>query len=330
MACTDDQHAWAVGWPDGSGTYTMRATSDGGATWPVVDVGTTERLNDVAFADSTHGWAVGYSGTVVATADGGTWAPQTSGTTSELKSVFFWDDLRGWAVGYEGTVIATIDGGVTWTPQASGGTDILAEVFFASATRGWIVDQVGSILATTDGGAHWRQNSTGAAYLNGGVLLDATHAWAFGGWGTTLALDVIRPAATATAPGGVQHIGGDGALQGHGLHSRAWPASSTASVAARGRPGRAPGSCANGTTVVSYRATDNAANTSVVKKVSGAHQPLTAQRGRHPGTAARERPRAAAARALAPPPPACIMVPLPQGPGRRRSHRPLRQALLPS
>jgi len=33
---------------------------------------------------------------------------------------------------------------------------------------------------------------------------------------------------------------------------------------------------------------------------------------------------------VASPPPPCIMVPLPHGSGRRRSHRPLRQALPPS
>ena len=40
---------------------------DGGTTWARGHVGTTERLNDVTFADSTHGWAVGDAGTIVAT-----------------------------------------------------------------------------------------------------------------------------------------------------------------------------------------------------------------------------------------------------------------------
>ena len=163
--------------------------------------------------------------------------------------------------------IATVDGGATWQAQASGGTDILESVFFASATRGWIVDQSGLILSTTDGGAHWRQSGTGAAYLNGGVLLDATHAWAFGGWGTTLGLDVVRPVASATAPSDVRHSAvtvrfratdsqsGVARIQ-YRVGSGAWQTGTSVRIVR------------NGKTAVSFRATDNAANTSAVKKVT--------------------------------------------------------------
>ena len=48
----------------------------------------------------THGWAVGSSGTIVATSDGGAhWQVQTSGTDADLSAVAFPDATHGWAVG---------------------------------------------------------------------------------------------------------------------------------------------------------------------------------------------------------------------------------------
>src|ERR1700674_3378045 len=66
-----DNESWM---PAGAG---LLHTTDGGATW-------TEALQveaiDVAFADTQHGWAVGYNATIYYTSDGGgTWHRQQSG-----------------------------------------------------------------------------------------------------------------------------------------------------------------------------------------------------------------------------------------------------------
>jgi len=62
--------------------------------------------------------------------------------------------------------------------------------------------------------------------------------------------------------------------------------------------------------------------------------PTPCRRPRHLRPAAADpacgQPRPRGGGAVASPPPPCIMGPLPHGSGRRRSHRPLRQALLPS
>ena len=63
-------------------------------------------LQSVVFAaDGQRGWAVGFGGTIVATADAGaTWKPQASATTNWLYGVTFSaDGQRGWAVGWGGT-----------------------------------------------------------------------------------------------------------------------------------------------------------------------------------------------------------------------------------
>ena len=48
------------------------ATSDGGATWTVQDKSATQpAFNGIAFSDATHGWAVSFHSTIVATSTGG-------------------------------------------------------------------------------------------------------------------------------------------------------------------------------------------------------------------------------------------------------------------
>jgi hypothetical protein len=90
--------------------------------------------------DANHGWAVGASGTILATGDGGaTWTQQTSGTTNTLNAVSFVDTSHGWATGLGGTILATNDGGATWTPQSSGTGYNLVGVSFVDANHGWAV-----------------------------------------------------------------------------------------------------------------------------------------------------------------------------------------------
>ena len=47
------------------------ATSDGGIHWQTQKSGTDEALLGVAFPDATHGWVVGWWGTILATSTGG-------------------------------------------------------------------------------------------------------------------------------------------------------------------------------------------------------------------------------------------------------------------
>ena len=75
---------------------------DDGRWWRHVEPAATEncRHASVAFADPLHGWAVGFAGTIVATADGGvTWTVQRSGTTERLHAATFSDSTHGWAAG---------------------------------------------------------------------------------------------------------------------------------------------------------------------------------------------------------------------------------------
>jgi photosystem II stability/assembly factor-like uncharacterized protein len=174
--------------------WAFMSTGDGGWFWqnplPQGNI-----LRAVDFVDATHGWAVGDSGTIVATSDGGaTWSVQSSGTTNDLHGVGFVDASHGWAVGsgsypYSNVILATSDGGAHWNTQRSGTGMWLTGVDFVDGSHGWVVGGSGAggvILATTDGGTTWNSQSlppvSGASYteLKGVCFVDANQGWAVG------------------------------------------------------------------------------------------------------------------------------------------------------
>ena len=151
-------------------------------TVEVLSVPTSQTLLGVSFPDPQHGYAVGGSGVIVATADGGaTWTQQKSGVekpvgaeepTDSLRGVSFNDRLHGWAVGDANLILSTSDGGATWVrhdpppitdqqgPEASDGSGKYSQwgfqdVQFTDDSSGHVVGIGGAILATTDGGRTW-------------------------------------------------------------------------------------------------------------------------------------------------------------------------------
>ena len=96
------------------------------------------RLESVYFVNDQTGWAVGYKGTIMHTADGGTtWIQQSSGTTNDLFGVHFESPTLGYVVGLNATILKTIDAGATWSPLTSSipSTTPLYSVFFISSVR---------------------------------------------------------------------------------------------------------------------------------------------------------------------------------------------------
>lgn len=138
-------------------------------------------LEDVAFANSQEGWAVGAGGTILRTRDGGAhWASQDSGTSSWLSSVDFVDSYKGWVTG-AGCVLHTVDGGGHWTLQSPGTFNHLYDIDFVDDDHGWAVGVFGTILATTDGGAHWAaQTSNTSGHIRGVKFVDSSCGWAVG------------------------------------------------------------------------------------------------------------------------------------------------------
>jgi hypothetical protein len=130
----------------------------------------------------------------------GTWNAQTSGTSNSLAGVSFVDAGHGWAVGVSGTILATADGGASWSAQASGASFFeLVGVSFVDANHGWVVGSGGKILATADGGASWSAQTSGTSNSLFGVsFADANHGWAVGDSGRILAFVDAPPSGTLT------------------------------------------------------------------------------------------------------------------------------------
>jgi photosystem II stability/assembly factor-like uncharacterized protein len=148
-------------------------------TWTAQESGTTVLLRDVHFVDTQRGWAVGDSGTILATTDSGdTWVPQQSGVTARLNGVAFADDQTGIAVGLSGTVLRTTNGGTTWTPVAFPFTEYI-DVHFVDELYGWLTGLNG-VWATTNGGVSWVQQFS-TRFMSAVTFIDRDRGWAVGG-----------------------------------------------------------------------------------------------------------------------------------------------------
>jgi photosystem II stability/assembly factor-like uncharacterized protein len=205
VAFPDAKHGWVVGGFHDEATKSeidgvILATTNGGASWTTQESLHGPGLEDVAFPDAKHGWAVGSRSTIVATTDGGTaWRAQEANTEfPELfKGVAFVDARHGWAVGSDGFILATTNGGATWKSQRLGSGLWWSAVTFSDAKHGWTVGMDfahdpmrDTNLATTDGGATWsEQYSSSEATkreLHDVAFLDTKHGWVVGNPGLIL------------------------------------------------------------------------------------------------------------------------------------------------
>ena len=121
VACTDAEHAVAVGYDEDSAE--IWHTTNGGQTWtmvgqnlwpPFLSSYNFADLSDVVFADATHGWAVG-DGTIIKTTDGGaTWTKQLVPGNLDavpLDALSFVSPTLGWAAGGNAAILITRTGG---------------------------------------------------------------------------------------------------------------------------------------------------------------------------------------------------------------------------
>jgi photosystem II stability/assembly factor-like uncharacterized protein len=132
--------------------------------WQLTESGSMERLNNIFFADSMHGWAVGNNSTILATSNGGLiWQRQTlTDSARTLQSVVFIDSLVGWVVGTS-VIVHTTDGGTSWVSEEF--NSMLYDVSFSNRKKGYIVggfNNTITILVTTDGGSTWDQSYNSA------------------------------------------------------------------------------------------------------------------------------------------------------------------------
>ncbi len=150
--------------------------------WSMQQSNTANSLYGIDFINSSTGWAVGESGTILKSTTGGiTWVQQTSGVSNTLAAVDFVDSLVGYAVGNDiGIILKTTDGGLSWTEKDNG--RMASSVYFVSSTTGWVVGADGLILKTTDGGESWAQQIVQDlySYLTSVYFINADTGWVGG------------------------------------------------------------------------------------------------------------------------------------------------------
>lgn len=184
--------AGATGYAAGD-VGTLLKTSDGGATWSGLPVGTFENLAHVQALDADTVFAGG--GCVARRSiDGGrtftamSFAPVESSCRAQLSSLSFVSAALGWLLLSDGTLFTTDDGGASFaqrtalpgTSAGGGGSAAPVSIAFTSATTG-VASTSAGLFRTTDAGASWR-----AVEGPGGMQVwfaDADHGYAVGGAG---------------------------------------------------------------------------------------------------------------------------------------------------
>jgi photosystem II stability/assembly factor-like uncharacterized protein len=129
--------------------------------WFTQTSGTISNLNNVYFANSNTGIAVGQQGVVLRTTNGGTnWTSIVSGTPNHLFGVFFVNSTTGFIVGDVGLILKSTNGGVGWSALNSGVNVQLQSISFRDVNTGYVVGWYGTFLRTTNGGSNWQKYST--------------------------------------------------------------------------------------------------------------------------------------------------------------------------
>ena len=101
--------------------------------------------------------SVGQHGDILTSADGNTWKQVPAPADTTLTRVRFVDATHGWAIGYDGTILGTEDGGKKWTLlqfDAAWGKPYF-DILFSDPNNGLIAGANGTLKRTTDGGKTW-------------------------------------------------------------------------------------------------------------------------------------------------------------------------------
>ena len=170
-------HGWMVG-----DNGTVVRTTDGGKTFELHQIPGGDFLNAVRFADTEHGWILGWHN-AYRTEDGGkTWKKQTAAGGVYMNGLSVLDADTAWIAGHYGVVQQTTDGGKTWQ-TLNDYTDLYA-VAMIDDSVGYAGAESGAILKTTDGGRTWAfLNTPRGSAIEALQFLDANTGWAVGDFG---------------------------------------------------------------------------------------------------------------------------------------------------
>jgi photosystem II stability/assembly factor-like uncharacterized protein len=85
-------------------------STNGGASFNIINTGYSSHLEDVYFSDPENGWVIGSNGIILYTTNGGiSWTHQPSPTGYSLKRILFTDSGDGWIFGDNSTILHLAD-----------------------------------------------------------------------------------------------------------------------------------------------------------------------------------------------------------------------------
>ena len=135
-------------------------TTDGGATWDTLSIGSAQTPSDMSFPTASAGYVFSAYGQWAKTADGGaTWTPLNEWPSMSLWGIAFPEPDKIVVSAYAGGEISiSTDGGDSWTYPDNYATESLTNLYeceFADANLGFVGGGYGDLRRTTDGGATW-------------------------------------------------------------------------------------------------------------------------------------------------------------------------------
>lgn len=177
-------------------------SDDGGANWKQVPSPASVMLTRVRFLTDKLGWAVGYDGTILHTANAGSsWTLQHSDPEARvLYDVLFLDTQNGIAAGAYGAFYRTADGGKTWAQQSFPLSDLGQhfnrlmrlddQTLFAAGERGLLARSM-------DAGATWEmlQSPYAGSYF-GAIALGGRSVLVYGMRGNVYVAQDVTTAPT--------------------------------------------------------------------------------------------------------------------------------------
>ncbi|MFX1285282.1 MAG: YCF48-related protein [Promethearchaeota archaeon] len=147
----------------------------------------------IDFVDSYHGWIAGEDGMIMATTDGGiSWEEQQSGININIRAIDFFNADIGVAISEKDDILITQNGGVSWISlekakyQTSSGwkSTILWDVVTCDEYTAWVLGNMGKFFRINIKNQSWSFISDISHYIGHLAMLNNSHGWATGGFGT--------------------------------------------------------------------------------------------------------------------------------------------------
>lgn len=168
---------------------TVLKTSDGGASWQEIFVGSALPLKSVSIPSIDNIFVAGDNGFIYKSSDTGvTWTRIDIGIIQNINGFRFRSATDGWIFGENGLLSHTTDGGINWTPTIIDSLLNIAGVatYPDAVNKLTIYFEDATYLTTTNQGATWQYGSLGTTRKIRSVIVKESSDWIVGDSGLVI------------------------------------------------------------------------------------------------------------------------------------------------